>query len=109
MERGLIFFIGSHAEINIQLTEDDYRGTESDGSIEIVVSKDARIATSVSLTITPVVVLEARRLNMFPVNVVPPDDNDGCSPVEADERTYCMPQFINFAIKLCTSITMLIV
>ena len=92
-------FIGSHAEINIQLTEDNYHGTELGGSIEIVVSKDARIATSVSLTITPVVVLEARRLNVFPMNVVPPDDNDGRSPVEAGERTYCMPQVFNFAIR----------
>ena len=97
MERAF-FHPGSYAEINIQLTEDDYRGTELDGSIEIAVSKDTRIATNVSLTITPVVVLEARRLNVFPVNVVPPDDNDGRSPVEAGERAYCMPQFFNFAI-----------
>ena len=73
--------------MNIQLTEDDYRGTEEEGNIGIVVSKDARIATNVSLTVTPVVLSEARRLNVFPMNVVPPDDNRGRSPVEASEKT----------------------
>ena len=74
--------------MNIQLTEDDYRGIEPDESIRIVVSKDSRIATNVSLSVTPVVLSEARRLNMFPMNVVLPDDNQGRSPVEASERMY---------------------
>ena len=80
--------------MNIQLTEDDYRGTEEEGSIGIVVSKDVRIASNVSLTVTPVVLSEARRLNMFPMNVVPFDDNEGHSPVEAGEKhSYYLPPF----------------
>ena len=73
--------------MNIQLTEDDYRGTEEEGSIGIVVSKDARIASNVSLTVSPVVLSEARRLDVFPMNVLPPDDNEGRSPVGASEKT----------------------
>ena len=73
--------------VNIQITEDDYRGNEPDESIGIVVNKDARIATNVSLMITPVVLSEARRRNVFPMNVVPPDDNSGRSTVEAGEGT----------------------
>ena len=73
--------------MNIQLTEDDYRGTEEEGSIGIVVSKDARIASDVSLTVAPVVLSEATRLDVFPMNVLPPDDNGGRSPVDASEKT----------------------
>ena len=87
----------NYAEVNIQLTEDDYRGNEPDESIGITVNKDARIATNVSLTITPVMLSVANMSNVFPMNVLPPDDNGGRSPVEAGERTYCMPQFVNFA------------
>ena len=83
----------NYTEVSIQLTEDDYRGTEEEGSIEIVVSKDAHIASNVSLTVTPVVLLEARRLNMFPTNVMPFDDNEGRSPVEAGKKAY-LPCFI---------------
>lgn len=72
--------------ISILLTDDDYRGTEEEGSVGIVVTKDTRIATNVSLTVTPVVLSEARRLNMFPINVLPPDDNEGRSPVDAGEN-----------------------
>ena len=79
--------------MNIQLTEDDYRGTEEEGSIGIVVSKDARIASNVSLTVTPVVLSEARRLDVFPMNVIPFDDNEGRSPVEAGKKAY-LPCFI---------------
>ena len=74
------------AVVNIQLTEDDYRGNEPDGSIGIVVSKDACIATNVNLTIAPVVLSEARRLDLFPTKVMAPDNNGGRSPVEAGER-----------------------
>ena len=74
--------------MNIQLTEDDYRGIEPEESIRIIISKDARIETNVSVTVTPVVLSEARRLNMFLMNVVPPDDNQGRSPVKASERIY---------------------
>ena len=91
--------------MNIQLTEDDYRGTEAEGSIGIVVSKDARIASDVSLTVSPVVLSEARRLNMFPMNVLPPDDNEGRSPVDAGERMYCVPQFANLAISINNNYT----
>ena len=83
----------NYTEVNIQLTKDDYHGTEEEGSIEIVVSKDAHIASNVSLTVTPVVLLEARRLNMFPTNVMPFDDNEGRSPVEAGKKAY-LPCFI---------------
>ena len=76
--------------MNIQLTEDEYRGNEPDESIRIVVNKNARIATNVSLTITPVMLSVANRHNMYPMNVVPPDDNGGRSPVEAGERTYIL-------------------
>ena len=86
MSEDLLSFIGLiHAVVNIQLTEDDYRGNEREENIRIVVSKDARIATSASLTVSPVVLSEATSLNMFPMNAVPPDDNDGRSPVEASE------------------------
>ena len=95
----ILFSLFTCAVVNIQLTEDDYRGTEDEGSVGIVVSKDARIASSVSLTVSPVVLSEARRLNMFPMNVLPPDDNEGRSPVDAGERMYCIPQFANFNIK----------
>ena len=77
-----------HAGVNIQLREDEYRGNEPDESIVIVVNKDARIATSVNLTITPVMLSVANSSNLFPMNVVLPDDNGGRSPVEAGERTY---------------------
>jgi hypothetical protein len=80
--------------VNIQMTEDDYRGTELEGNIGIVISKDARIATSVSLTVTPVVFSEARRLNMFPMDVMPPGNNGGRSPVDAGKKTYCLPDFV---------------
>ena len=72
--------------ISILLTNDEYRGTEEEGSVRIVVTKDTRIATDVSLTVTPVVLSEARRLNMFPMNVVIADDNEGRSPVNAGEK-----------------------
>ena len=78
------------AEVNIQLSEDDYRGTEPEENIRITVSKDARIATSVSLTVSPVVLSEARRHNIVPMNLA--DDNQGHSPVEAGERTYSVCQ-----------------
>ena len=73
--------------ISILLTDDDYRGTEEEGSVGIVVTKSTRIATNVSIMVTPVVLSEARRLNMFPMNVLPPDDN-GRSPVDAGENNY---------------------
>ena len=85
------------AGVNIQLAENDFRGTEPEESITITVNKNVRIATDVNLTITPVVASEARRLNVFPMEISPPDDNGGRSPVEASERTYCIPQFVNFA------------
>ena len=72
--------------MNILLTNDDYRGTEEEGSVRIVVTKDTRIATNVSLTVNPVVLSEARRLNMFPMNVVIPDNNEGRSPIDAGEN-----------------------
>ena len=97
-----LFSLFTRAEVNIQLTEDDYRGTEAEGSIGIVVSKDARIASNVSLTVSPVVLSEARRLDRFPMNVLPPDDNEGRSPVDASERMYCVPQFTNLAISINT-------
>ena len=97
----ILLSLFTRAEVNIQLTEDDYRGTEAEGSIGIVVSKDARIASNVSLMVSPVVLSEARRLDRFPMNVVPPDDNEGRSPVDAGERMYCVPQFANLAIIQC--------
>jgi hypothetical protein len=81
-----LYFIFNCGEVNVQLTNDDYRGTEEEGSIEIVIIKDTRIATNVRLTVTPVAFSEARRLNMFPMNVEIPDDNGGHSPVEAGEN-----------------------
>ena len=96
--RTLILFL--NAEVNIQLTEDDYRGTEEEGSIGIVVSKNTRIASNVSLTVIPVVLSEARRLDMFPMNVVPFDDNEGHSPVEAGEKAYYLPCLKIMCIKI---------
>lgn len=101
MSINILSFIGlTHAEVNIQLTEDDYRGNEPDENIGIVVSKDARIASSVSLTVSPVTLSEARRLNSFPMNVELPDNNSGRSPVEASETINTLPQFVTFPI-LC--------
>ena len=87
LSRTLILFLLNYAEVNIQLTEVDYRGTEEEGNSGILVSKDARITSNVSLTVTPLVLSEARRLNVFPMNVFPPDDNGGRSPVDAGEKT----------------------
>ena len=87
--------------MNIQLTEDDYRAIEPDESIRIVVSKDARIATNVSLTVTPMVLSEATRLNMFPMNAVLPDDNQGRSPVEASERMYYFSSTLPWLFEDC--------
>lgn len=72
--------------IAIQLTEDDYRGTEEDGRVGIVVNKDVVIASNVSLTVSPVTISEARMLNRLPMNVDLPDDNGGRSPIEASKR-----------------------
>ena len=85
-----MFSLFTRAEVNIQLTEDDYRGTEAEGSVGIVVSKDARIASDVSLMVSPVVLSEARRLDRFPMNVLPPGNNSGRSPVDAGEGMYCV-------------------
>ena len=69
--------------VDIQLTEDDYRASEADSNIRVVVSKNVIIATDVSLMITPVTVSEARERNLFPAGVVPPDDLQGRSLVNA--------------------------
>ena len=94
--------VSLNCTVNIQLTEDDYRATEGEGRVEIVVYKDARIATNVSLTVTPMTLSEARRLNVFPTNVVPADDNEGRSPVEAGIGEHILLHtnltFINLAI-----------
>ena len=79
-----------NSDVNIQLTEDDYRSNEANMNIGIAVSKDARIATDMSLSVTPVVVSEARSLNLFPMNVDQPDNLQGRSPVDAGERTISM-------------------
>jgi hypothetical protein len=81
--------------VTIQLTENDYRSTEEEGRIGIVVSKDTRIASNVSLTVAPVVLSEARRLNTFPMNFIPPDDNEGRSPFEAGERESTMLLYLS--------------
>ena len=80
-------FLCCNSDVDIQLTEDDYRDNEANLNIGFIVSKDARIATDVSLSVTPVVVSEARRLNLFPVNVEQPDNLGGRSPVDAGEST----------------------
>ena len=73
--------------VDIQLTEDDYGVSEANNSIAVVVSKNVVIATSVSLMITPVTVSEARERNLFPTGAVPPDDLQGCSPVNAGQMS----------------------
>ena len=69
--------------VDIQLTEDDYRASEANNNIRVVVSKNVIIATDVSLMITPVTVSEARERGLFPTGAMPPDDLQGRSPVNA--------------------------
>ena len=73
--------------VDIQLTEDDYRASEADNNIRVVVSKNVVIATDVSLMITPVIVSEARERGLFPAGAVSPDDLQGRSPVNAGQKS----------------------
>ena len=59
----------------VQVTEDDYRSSEQQKQIPVVVSKNVRLANPVTLLLTPFNESEANRTGQpLPANL-PPDDN----------------------------------
>ena len=73
--------------MEIQLTEDDYRGGESDLNIGIEVMKSSTIATPLTLTISPVTLQEARDRGQFPEGIELPDNQNGFSPIDASKTS----------------------
>ena len=86
-DKNPLFFISCCIVVTIKLTEDNYRASEANNSIRIVVSKNAVTATDVSLMITPVTVSEARERGLFPAGAMPPEDLQGHSPVIAGQMS----------------------
>lgn len=78
-----------HAELEIQLTEDDRRNGEEVEFIPIGVRKNFRIAVPITFTISPVTLQEARAMNLFPVGVDLPNNNGGRSPIDAGTVPHC--------------------
>ena len=60
--------------LNIFLTEDDYRASETSQSVPVRVAKDSRIATPVTITVNPLTVMQAEEMGE-PIMVLMPDDN----------------------------------
>ena len=73
--------------MEIQLTNDDYRGVEPDLGIDIVVLKSTTIATPLTLTISPVTLQEAMDRGQFPEGIELPDDQNGFSPIDASKTS----------------------
>ena len=67
----------------MSFTEDDYRVNEDGGSLPVVVAKSARIASPITLTVSPLTIAEALASGgPVPPNI--PEDNP-LSPPRASE------------------------
>ena len=61
------------AAVEIQFTNDDYRAIESSGVIPVVVTKNQRIATPLTISINPLTVAQANSEGV-PLEGIPPDN-----------------------------------
>ena len=75
--------------MEVILTEDDYRTNEDGGSLQVVVSKSQRIASPITLTVSPLTVAQALAAGVqVPVRI--PQDNP-LSPSRASELVQDQP------------------
>ena len=73
-------------DLNVFFTEDDYRAPESALSVPVRITKDRRIATSVTLQIHPVTLMQAEQLGETIPEQMP--DDDPFSPNRAGTHTH---------------------
>ena len=60
--------------LNVFFTEDDYRAAESSQNVPVRVAKDNRIATSLTVTVNPLTVMQAEE-QQESIMTLMPDDN----------------------------------
>lgn len=68
-----IFMLSFCTAVNVSFTSDSFRGFEADGSMQISVFKDARIATPISVLVQVFNVSAGNNLGILPSNL--PDAN----------------------------------
>ena len=77
------FFFLANIVVDLGFSEAEYVANEQDETVEVTVVKNSRIATDLTLTVSPVTSSVARDLGQFPQGVNLPSDNDGRSPIDA--------------------------
>ena len=66
------------AAVEVQFTNDDYRAIESSGVMPVVVTKNRRIATPLTISINPLTVAQANSEGVLPEGI--PLDNPFAPP-----------------------------
>ena len=61
--------------VEISFTGDDYRAQEPDLLMPVIVTKSSLIASNITLTVSPLTILEAETIGLNPPNV-PPEFDD---------------------------------
>ena len=69
--------------VDVGFSEAEYLANEQDENVDVTLVKNSRIATDLSLKVSPVTSSVARDLGRFPQGVDLPNDNGGRSPIDA--------------------------